>query len=172
MISFIKITEEAFPLYRDQIMAIEEVSFPSPWTARAFLEETRNPVSHLWALKRSEQILGYICFWMFAAEVHLLNLAVHPQWRRRGLGSRLLAKMKAVAYYGGVERIWLEVRPSNSAARKLYSKAGFREQGRRKRYYTDTGEDAIVMTLEMGAFSVPLANVCVDEEGGKLKSLG
>jgi len=151
MISLIRLNQEAFTLYRDQILAIEEASFPSPWTARAFLEETRNPVSHFWSLKEEEKILGYICFWMFAAEVHLLNIAVHPQHRRRGLGTSLLEKMQRFAMVHGVEKIYLEVRPSNKAARRFYLKAGFKEKGRRRRYYTDTGEDAIIMALDLDA---------------------
>ena len=149
MISLIKINQEAFTLYRDQILAIEKASFPSPWTARAFLEETRNPVSHLWALKKEEKILGYICFWMFAGEIHLLNIAVHPQRRRQGLGTLLLEKMQGFATAHGAEKIYLEVRPSNEAARRFYLKAGFQEKGRRRRYYTDTGEDAIIMALDL-----------------------
>ncbi len=148
MISLINITQEAFTLYHDQIMAIEEVSFPSPWKARAFLEETRNPVSHFWALKEGEQILGYICFWMYAGEVHLLNIAVHPERRRQGLGMVLVEKMKQFALSQNAQRIYLEVRPSNLAARRLYLRTRFEEKGRRKRYYTDTGEDAIIMAFE------------------------
>jgi len=173
MISFIRITEEAFSLYRDQILAIEEASFPSPWTQKAFLEETRNPVSHVWALKQGEHLLAYICFWMFAGEVHLLNVAVHPEWRRRGLGSMLLERMKAIASSEGVEKIWLEVRPSNLAARNFYQKAGFEEIGRRKRYYTDTGEDAIVMSVKSDRLSVQLKDfVSWATEANKLNSLG
>ena len=148
MISIIKISEDAFTLYCDQILAIEKASFQSPWSSRGFLEEIRNPVSYLWALKQDEQILGYICFWMFAGEAHLLNIAIHPDHRRQGLGTILLEKMKSFALAHGVEKVYLEVRPSNIAARKFYFKAGFQERGRRKRYYTDTGEDAILMIFE------------------------
>ena len=160
MISLIKLSEEAFTLYRDQILAIEKASFPSPWGARAFLEEARNPVSHLWALRKGEHILGYICFWMFAGEVHLLNIAIHPQHRRQGLGTALLKKMKSFALSQAIEKIYLEVRPSNVAARRFYTKAGFQERGRRKRYYTDTGEDAIVMSLELFDRSESRAERC------------
>lgn len=170
MISLLKITEEAFLLYRDQIMAIEEASFPSPWTPEAFLQEIRNPVSYIWALKQYEQIAGYICFWMVAGEIHLLNIAIHPQWRRRGLGTKLLEKMKDIGSSGGVEKIWLEVRPSNLPARSLYLKAGFEEVAVRKRYYTDTGEDAIVMCLDCKKFvAVPFDKPGL-AKGGKTRS--
>ena len=151
MISLIRITQEAFALYGDQILAIEEASFPSPWSARAFLEETRNPVSHFWALKRGERILAYICFWMYAGEIHLLNIAVDPAWRRKGLATALIEKMKRFALSQDVKKIYLEVRPSNAAARRLYKRAGFAETGIRRRYYTDTGEDAIIMEFTPGA---------------------
>ncbi|RLB19231.1 MAG: ribosomal-protein-alanine N-acetyltransferase [Deltaproteobacteria bacterium] len=149
MISLIKITAEAFSFYQDQILAIEQVSFPSPWSAEAFLEETRNPVSHLWAAKAGDHIVGYICFWMFAGEIHLLNIAVHPKWRRQGLGTLLIEKVKALGLSEGAEKVWLEVRPSNHAAQRLYAKAGFKVVGQRIKYYTDTGEDAIVMSLSL-----------------------
>ncbi len=152
MISLIRITQEAFTLYRDQILFIEQASFPSPWSAKAFMEETSNPVSHFWALKIGERILAYICFWMYAGEIHLLNIAVAPEWRRKGLATALIEKMKQFAQSQEVKKIYLEVRPSNSPARRLYQRAGFEEKAIRRLYYTDTGEDAIIMefTLKHG----------------------
>jgi [ribosomal protein S18]-alanine N-acetyltransferase len=92
---------------------------------------------------------GYICFWILEREIHLMNLAVHPQKRGQHLGRFLLAEMIEQGISEGSEIIWLEVRPSNQAARSLYKKMGFKEAGIRPRYYPETNEDAIVMSLEL-----------------------
>ncbi|HEJ82941.1 MAG TPA: ribosomal-protein-alanine N-acetyltransferase, partial [Desulfobacteraceae bacterium] len=101
---------------------------------------------HFWVLTSNDALAGYICFWIFAGEVHLLNIAVHKACRQKGVGWRLLSKMFEVGISEGAETAWLEVRPSNLAAKSLYAKAGFLEVGRRLRYYTDTAEDAILMS--------------------------
>jgi ribosomal-protein-alanine N-acetyltransferase len=80
--------------------------------------------------------------------MHILNLAVHPSKRRRGIARRLLSEGLAQARALGAELAWLEVRPSNNAARALYESFGFKEAGRRPGYYDDTQEDALLLTLE------------------------
>lgn len=134
----------------DQVVAIERMSFPSPWSEEMVLEELSNPLSSFWVLESGGRILGYLCAWWVKGEVHLLSLATHPDVRRRGVAKRLLVELIEVAKNVGVERIFLEVRESNSIARKLYSSLGFSETGRRPQYYTDTKEDAIVMSLDVG----------------------
>ena len=149
MNSIVPITKENFQVFQIGMLEIENASFPSPWSEGAFREELDNPVSNMWALVVDEEFAGYICFWMFANEIHLLNIAVSPGERGKGLGYHLLTSMIKVGRHKGARSAWLEVRPSNRMARLLYEKAGFTEAGRRKLYYRDTNEDAIVMTLSI-----------------------
>jgi ribosomal-protein-alanine N-acetyltransferase len=147
MISVVEITRDSFHRFQDSILAIEKVSFPSPWSLNAFSQELNRSVSNLWALLVDRKLGGYICFWVIADEIHLMNIAIHPSMRRRGLARYLLARMIREGVSKGVRRVWLEVRPSNVTARHLYQEAGFVETGRRHRYYSDTNEDAIIMSL-------------------------
>ena len=149
MISLIRVTSENFDRFAQGILAIEKVSFPSPWTLDAFREETQRSFSFLWVLLEKEELVGYVCFWTMAGELHLMNIAVHPRRRGRGLGRMLLDKMITTGMGEGADCALLEVRPSNGPARKLYKSAGFREIGRRTRYYRDTGEDAVLMALQL-----------------------
>ncbi len=149
MISIVPITKDNLQSLQNKILEIENVSFPTPWTAKAFEDEVNNPVSSMWALIVNEEFCGYICFWFFSSEIHLMNIAISPGQRRRGLGFLLLAKMLEYGRNKGARLVWLEVRPSNRTARLLYEKAGFEETSRRRLYYRDTNEDAIVMTLSI-----------------------
>jgi len=135
-----------------RILEIETLSFPTPWSVRAFHDEFRNPASRIWGWMEEDRLWGYICCWVAGPEVQILNLAVHPERRRCGLGFRLMEQAVETGTAEGAECFWLEVRTSNLAAQRLYGGFGFREIGRRPRYYRDTGEDAIVMTL-----SIPMA---------------
>jgi ribosomal-protein-alanine N-acetyltransferase len=147
MISLLRMTPENVDLYLERIHEIETLSFPSPWSINAFRQEVDNSISHLLGLFVNDTLEGYICFWLFDGEIQLVNIAVHPKARGRGLGDCLLAKMLEFTGTKGTQRIWLEVRQSNRTARRLYEKFGFMEVGRRRRYYTDNNEDAVVMRL-------------------------
>lgn len=149
MILFVEVTEKKFPLFQNSLLEIENVSFSSPWSLDSFKRELMNRVSHLWVLIVNNEFCGYICFWMFAGEIHLMNIAVHPERRGKGFGNRLLKKMIKTGASEGVKNIWLEVRPSNLSAIALYQRLGFREIARRGRYYKDTNEDAIIMVLSL-----------------------
>jgi ribosomal-protein-alanine N-acetyltransferase len=149
MISLVDITPNNFHRFQGDILEIESVSFPSPWSLSAFRQEVNCALSHLWALLINTSFAGYICFWMFGGEIHLMNIAVHPLRRGKGLGSHLLNRMIEEGIAKGVETAWLEVRPSNLAAKGLYEKAGFKEISRRPQYYRDTNEDGIVMALSL-----------------------
>ena len=149
MTSLIDITVENCLNYLDPIIEIENQSFPSPWSIRAFREEIKNPSAYLWALAVKEFLSGYICFRMVAHEIQLTNIAVHPKKRGKGIAHHLLTKTIETGINKGAQSIWLEVRPSNFAAKRLYQKLGFEEAGRRPRYYRDTNEDAIVMALAL-----------------------
>jgi len=147
MISLVLIDNDNFGHFSDAIQVIEKASFPTPWSPNAFKEEIDKSVSHLWGLIADEGLVGYICFWEFAGEIHLMNLAVHPDKRAKGFGQYMLKRMIEAGISKGDQTVWLEVRPSNVAARRLYEKACFEETGRRPHYYKDTHEDAIVMSL-------------------------
>ncbi len=147
MTSVVRLTQANAESYLDGIMEIEKASFLSPWSRNAFVQELKNPVSHLWILLGQEKVEGYVCFWMFDSEIQLINVAVRPEKRGKGFGNHLLRDMIRTAMANGMRQVWLEVRMSNSPARRLYEKLGFVTVGRRPRYYRDTNEDAIVMSL-------------------------
>ena len=147
MSSLVEVTGGNFVIFQWDILEIERKSFPSPWDLSSFSSEIDRSISHLWVSLIDEVLGGYICFWIFANETHLMNVAVHPEWRGKGLGKRLLSKMIEVGISKGAKTAWLEVRPSNFVARSLYEKAGFKEVGFRPRYYRETNEDAVIMSL-------------------------
>lgn len=134
-----------------QVLQVEESSFPLPWTEEGFREELSKPFSYLYVARAVDSlypsILGYVCLWILMDELHILNLAVHPAYRRQGIGSRLLRFSLRLGKAAKVEVAALEVRPSNEAAINLYKEAGFVEMGRRRHYYSETNEDAIIMEL-------------------------
>ncbi len=136
----------------DEVLVIERASFPNPWSRRAFLHELReNPVAQLWVARpeAGRGVLGYLCLWFIVDEVHITNLAVHPSHRRQGVARALMAVVLGRCRADGAVRAVLEVRPSNEEARQLYEAFGFRTIGRRKGYYFESGEDALVMEADL-----------------------
>jgi len=132
-----------------EIMTIERASFTSPWSARFFLEEIRVSCAKFVLAEAAGRIVGYIIYWQLPKEVDIHNLAVHPAYRRRGIGGSLLSLAIDSAKGQGSNRVTLEVRKSNQAAQQLYHTLGFVERGVRKGYYSDDGEDALVMVLDL-----------------------
>jgi ribosomal-protein-alanine N-acetyltransferase len=153
MTSLLRITAENQQSHLGRILEIETLSFPTPWSAGGFIQEIRNPAARLWAATMNEKLAGFVCYWMLDFEVNLLNLAVHPEERGKGVGRFLLNHMVEEAASREVETAWLEVRVSNAAANRLYRKFGFEKAGVRRKYYADTGEDAIVMCLHLSGSS-------------------
>jgi ribosomal-protein-alanine N-acetyltransferase len=149
MTAVVRVTKANIESCLDLIMEIENVSFLSPWSRNAFMQEAKNPISHLWVAMEDGALSGYLCFWMFDSEIQLINIAVHPEKRGRGLGQYLLKGMIETGVAHGMHQVWLEVRTSNVSARRLYEKLGFTVVGRRPRYYRDTNEDAVVMSLSL-----------------------
>lgn len=145
----VQVTSDNIAYYLEEIVAIENQSFISPWSPSAFLEEVHNPVSQLWLVEADRMVAGYVCFWIFAREIQLLDIAVHPLKRQAGLGGLLMRQMFKLGAAEQIKDVWLEVRPSNESARRLYEKMGFQEAGRRPGYYRDTHEEAIVMRLSL-----------------------
>jgi len=133
----------------DGVMAIEEVSFPTPWSREMFLEDFPRAFSDTLVAGADDEVLGYAVCWTIAGESHLLNIAVHPARRGQGIGRALLSECIRRAARAGASLIFLEVRAGNEAAQRLYRSMGFVFRGVRKRYYTDTGEDAVVLDREV-----------------------
>jgi len=138
------------------VVAMERQVFASPWPASAFVYElSHNPLSHYHVLRRTTlhgalplpSLIGYGGYWLAVDEAHVGTLTVHPQWRGRGLGELLFSAMVREAREAVAATLTLEVRESNLAARGLYAKYGLEVMGRRRGYYTDNGEDALIMTI-------------------------
>lgn len=132
----------------EAVMAIDQHCFPVPWSYNAFAAELGNVSATYLVAELDGRILGYIGCWIVVDEMHITTLGVDPQLRRRGIGNRLLATVLREALLRGAHRVTLEVRASNHAAQQLYARYGFVPVGRRMRYYTDNGEDALVMWIE------------------------
>lgn len=131
----------------DSVEAIERDAFPVPWPRESFRYELQNPRALNLVARIGTAVVGYIFVWLVAGELKINNVAVRRDCRGRGVGARLLEAVIESARSRGFVEATLEVRPSNLEARALYERFGFREVGRRKRYYPDSGEDAILMTL-------------------------
>lgn len=133
----------------DQVMAIENASYPTPWSRGAFVREIVENVTATYVVAiQDEAIVAYAGMWTLLDEGHITNIAVHPDHRRRGLGLATLCELARRAQRQGASRLTLEVRPSNRGAQELYRRAGFEVRGLRRRYYSDTGEDAVIMWLD------------------------
>lgn len=136
----------------DEVLAIERASFSMPWSRGAFLYEMQqNRVARCWVMREDGLTIGYLCLWEIADELHITNIAVHPGSRRQGVGRMLLRGVLEDARERRLRLVVLEVRPSNGEARSLYEGFGFRVIGRRRGYYYDTGEDALVMEADLQA---------------------
>jgi ribosomal-protein-alanine N-acetyltransferase len=172
----------------NEVMAIEKMAFTLPWSVRAFRYELlENESSRLLVVRappaparpgplgrlgervrqalgpsgaQEGPLVGYACLWALVDEAHISTIAVHPAWRRRGIGSLLISALLEEAQTQHLGVVTLEVRVSNTAAQALYYAWGFRVVGRRRRYYSDTGEDALIMTtppLERPDFQAAVA---------------
>ncbi len=137
----------------NEVIEIEQLSFPTPWSKDLFLQQLHSEFSKVFLTKSNSlgkpQVLGFICIWFVAGEMHILNLACLPAFRRQGIAAALLEHGLFFSFMMNMKKVFLEVRESNYEALSLYKKYWFRPTGIRKGYYTDTQEDAIVMTLEM-----------------------
>lgn len=129
----------------DGVLAIENSSFPRPWTRDHFLAELESSHSFpLVAFDSQNTLVGYICPMLVLDEGHILDVAVHDAFRGKGIGEMLVEQVIKDCHDQGAAFVSLEVRESNAAAINLYRKLGFAETGRRKAYY-ESGEDALLM---------------------------
>lgn len=135
----------------DAVLAIDRLSFPTPWPAQAFREELARPWARIDVLREllQDRVVGFCNYWIVADELQILTVAVHPDDRRQGHAARLVLHMLDEGVRANAQLATLEVRASNQAAQALYRKLGFHEVGRRPRYYADSGEDAMLMDRQL-----------------------
>ncbi len=132
------------------VLEIELASFTTPWSETSFFNELKNPRAISRAARKDGRVAGYIFASRILDEGHILDLAVHPDFRRQGIASALVAHVIEHLREEGIRFIFLEVRESNVPAIKMYGKFGFEEIGIRKNYYVSPDEDAVVMVLKFG----------------------
>jgi [ribosomal protein S18]-alanine N-acetyltransferase len=131
------------------VIAIERRSFPTPWSLAMFVLELSKPSGICLAAEDDEGLVGYLVCARYDDVWHLMNVAIHPERRRRGVATDLIERLFEEAGPGA--RFTLEVRISNNPAIAMYQRFGFRSAGRRRRYYHDNGEDALIMWFESAA---------------------
>ena len=136
-----------------EIVALEKKCFTLPWSEKSFRDEMANKLAIYFVAKDNGACVGYAGFWNVSGEGDVTNVAVLPEYRRMGVGSSLVAEMVKTAENLKLELLTLEVRKSNIAAQKLYEKFGFEILGERKRYYSDNGENAYIMTKIIKKFT-------------------
>ena len=147
------------------VHAIERASFAVPWPNDAYRNElATNRLASYVIARADDEIVGFAGLWVMVDEAHVTTFAVHPRWRRRGVGERLLLALLDIAVARQAREATLEVRLSNMPARRLYEKYGFRPVGIRPRYYSDNGEDALIMTTE------PLGSAAVRDRLAALRA--
>ena len=159
-----KLSEDAEPLPTrirkmdptdlERVKEIDRLSFSQPWPLQSFqFEMTNNPVARLWVAETISEtgnsiVCGMLVAWLVIDEAHIGTIAVHPDYRRRRIGSRLLRHSLAQLQKEGASRVYLEVRRSNTGAKEMYRRYGFYLNGIRKGYYQDNGEDALILVLD------------------------
>lgn len=132
-----------------EVHEIERASFPVPWPSYAFRQELEtNHMAHYLVARSGDVVVAYGGIWLMVDEAHVTSFAVRPDHRRAGVGGRLMLELMELSVHLGARVATLEVRLSNESARLLYGRFGFRPVGVRPRYYSDNGEDALIMTTE------------------------
>ena len=134
----------------EQVVAIDQASFGLPWPERTFrYEVAENSASRPWVVDADGCVVAMIVMWFIIDEAHIATIATHPDFRRQGFGEKLLVQALKAAKEEGALTALLEVRESNDAAQEMYRKLGFKEVNRRPQYYSDNGEDAILMNASL-----------------------
>ena len=132
-----------------QVIAIDQISFSLPWPVSSFRYElTENLASRCWVAEADGRVAAMLVAWFIVDEIHIATIATHPDFRKQGVGEKLLLHTLQSAKAEGAVSSFLEVREGNDAAIMMYRKLGYVESGRRAGYYKDNGEDAILMNLE------------------------
>ena len=142
--TIVKMTSEHIP----QIALLETLCFHDPWSENSIASELNNPLS-LWLVALDgERVVGYVGSQTVLGWTDMMNVAVHPDWRRKGIGEQLVVSLEEALRKQESTCLTLEVRVSNEPAKALYQKLGFQEVGRRKNYYRNPKEDALIMRKE------------------------
>ncbi len=128
-----------------KVAEIERICFITPWSYDSLYKELKNKFARYLVIEIDGDIVGYGGMWVYLGEAHVTNIAVLPEFRRRGLARNLMQGMMKQAVENKASCMSLEVRERNLAAQNLYENLGFKKEGVRKRYYSDTGEDAYIM---------------------------
>lgn len=131
------------------VLKIECISFTEPWPEYAFLREIKAFDSITRVAVFEDAIVGYVCANYMSEKGHILNLAVHPSFRRCGIATRLMEDVVHELREKGCKFLYLEVRASNLGARKFYERLGFRVTGVKRNYYVSPREDAVVMVFNL-----------------------
>ncbi len=131
----------------DSVLDISSLSFSISWSKISYIQELTNPIAKYLVAKIDNRVIGFIGTWIVLDESHITNIAVHPNYRKQGIASTLLEGLLSYCKDKGCVAYTLEVRSSNKAARSLYGKYNFKQEGIRKGYYADNKEDAIIMWL-------------------------
>jgi ribosomal-protein-alanine N-acetyltransferase len=129
----------------DSVLVVEQQSFTTPWSREGFVNEMKNELSQYLVLVHDGKIIGYAGMWIIVDEAHVTNVAILNEYRGQKLGEQLMTALIERAKERGALSMTLEVRESNRVAQGLYAKFGFVSRGVRRKYYTDTQEDALVM---------------------------
>lgn len=129
----------------EAVMAIEKEAFSMPWSKESYLAEMKNQFASYLVCDAGTQIAAYGGIWVVFEEAHITNVAVNAEFRRRGIGSTIMLELEKIAREQKALRIMLEVRPSNEPALRTYKKLGYLPTNVRKEYYSDNGEDALIM---------------------------
>jgi [ribosomal protein S18]-alanine N-acetyltransferase len=141
----------------DGVLAVEAESFTNPWTRQMYAWELQNrAVCHIYVARTAtEPVIGFCAFWLVFEEIHINNLAVRPRFRGAGIGTRLLRRVLTEARRLGARRATLEVRASNTGARRLYERMGFYVAATRPNYYSNPVEDALILWRDDAAQQPP-----------------
>lgn len=139
---------EMKPEHVAQVAALEKLCFADPWSEMSIASELENIWSYWLVAVCGEQVVGYIGSQSSIDETDVMNVAVHPDWRRRGIAEKLIAGLIDALKSRGSHALLLEVRASNSPAISLYEKLGFQQVGLRKNYYRNPKEDALILRKE------------------------
>lgn len=132
----------------DAVLDISSLSFAISWSKDSYIQELTNPIARYLVAKINNKVVAFVGTWIILDEAHITNIAVHPNYRKQEIASKLLIKFLDYCRNQGCKAFTLEVRSGNKAAQALYKKHNFKEEGIRKGYYEDNKEDAIIMWLK------------------------
>ncbi len=136
---------EMMPEDAEAVEQVEKACFSIPWSRESFWKEAANEQTFYLLALQDGRVIGYAGTWLVAGEAQVTNVAVHPEHRGKGVATKLMERLICEVKQRGATAMTLEVRPSNKPALALYEKFGLKSVGRRKGYYQDNGEDAIIM---------------------------